>query len=77
MFKKTNLEIQIEGIAYQLKRIGDILEGVLESTDPVRPVFSLDQLPEERDKERAFYTDERKDIIKEQLARLGKEYKEK
>lgn len=70
-------ETYLERIEIQLRRIADLLEGVLEATDPIRPLTSLDQLPEERSKVRAFYTDEEGDIVKEQLRRLGKEYKER
>lgn len=59
-----------------LERIADALEGLLESTNPIKQWTSLDQIPEEAQKERVFFPDEGKDIVREQLRRMGKEPKD-
>lgn len=55
-------------IAFQLARIADMMEGLRESTNP------LDQWAEPDDESvvRAFYTDERQEIIDDQLQKMGK-----
>lgn len=58
-------------IGYQLERIADLLEGLLESTNPLNQAKFSD-FPEEKSKQRVFYTDDREEIIDHHLHRLGK-----
>lgn len=71
------VKIDLSSVERHLDRIATALEGFLEATNPARPLTSLSQLPEEEKMVRSFYTNEDKDIVKEQLHRLGKEYKER
>lgn len=63
-----------ERTALALERIAAALEGLLESTNPLNP---LEQWYDTPDKQRVFYTDEEKEIIRLKLAEMGKEYKER
>jgi len=58
-----------------LERIGEALERLLESTNPLNEWKRVDDIPEEAQKERAFYTNEDKDIVNERLRRMGREPK--
>lgn len=66
------LKVDLTETEKQLRRIADALEGILGATDPIRPLYSLDQLPEENDRQRVFYSDDRQEIIDHHLRKLGK-----
>lgn len=57
----------------QLKRIADLLEGILGATEPHE--LHLSDLPELDEAQRLFYTNDAEEIITHKLARLGKTYK--
>lgn len=62
---------ELEYVGYQLERIASVLEGLLESTNPLNQA-SFSDFPEDLDKKRVFYTDDRQEIVDHHLHRLGK-----
>lgn len=71
--QKTKLMQVLERIASALERANDIQAKLLETTDPINV---LEQWPDDG-KPRFTYTDEETEIIREQLAKRGVEYKER
>ena len=57
-----------------LERIANALEGLLESTNPIR---GQDMTPIDDSVKRVFYSDEVQDMVQFHLKRMGKEYKER
>lgn len=64
---------EIERVALALERIASVLEGLMESTNP------LNELQEwkESDIPRVEYTNEDREIVEYKLRQMGKEYKER
>ena len=63
---------ELVGVERELSRIADCLEHLIAITNPP----ALDFGPSDAI-QRAFYTDEEKEIVRERLASMGKEYKER
>jgi len=57
----------------QLRRIANLLEGILGATNQLP--LQMSDFPEEEAKERLFYTSNDEEIIAHKLKLLGKEYK--
>ena len=64
------VRVNLVEVEKQLTRIADLLEGILGATDPI-PAHWTD-FPEEKDKQRVFYSDDRAEIIEHHLRKRGK-----
>lgn len=64
------------GIEYHLSRIADSMEWLMEISDPLLK-YEADSIPDGSHKLRVLFTDEEQDIVREKLAALGREYKQR
>ena len=64
------IKVDLSETNEQLKRIADLLEGILAATNPIPS--SINDFPEERDKQRVFYPDDKQEIVDYYLDSIGK-----